>query len=355
MHRTLVPMLWAALVVAGEASWTVIDDRVLGQLPGYQPCADKHYDSFGHVWGVPATGDVWVFMNRNYGLLRSRDGAATWERVATPVEGRSFGAWGTDVDAATGRWALFNSVVLDKTYVNAGKPNFGVQTTDGGATFTPIPFRFDKGYRNGWSWGVADWSQAQSRTWLCKEQHTADMWLTQDAGATWAKLPFPARNFGRWDATTLVAAKQEYKQPQPESIWRSVDNGATWAQVADLIPNNSNPIRIGATWYWTTPKGLAASRDAGATWTVVWPQEALRYGPLQGRTPERLLVVGGTGLFRSVDAGVTWVKVADPPETDVGGTPVSSSYPKASFAWDDVRGVVVYAHVGRGLRCLPLP
>lgn len=112
-------------------------------------------------------------------------------------------------------------------------------------------------------------------------------------------------------------------------LWISPDLGASWSTNTDVLPSlGVNDVAVDPTnpnvMYLATGDmdagdtfgvGVLKSTDGGATWNIT----GLSFSILQGRNVARILInpndhnmiFAGTsfGLYRSLDAGVTWTKV----------------------------------------------
>src|SRR5262249_15316520 len=134
-------------------------------------------------------------------------------------------------------------------------------------------------------------------------------------------------------------------------LYRSVDGGAHWQRVlatdpnagasdVEIDPQNPNVVYAGMwesrmgpwednNFYEGTHGGLYKSVDGGSTWTKLTrglPADVMQADiAIAPSRPSRLYVTVGTsekaeyatskgsGLFRSDDAGASWVKVTDDP------------------------------------------
>ena len=174
---------------------------------------------------------------------------------------------------------------------------------------------------------------------------------TVDGGRTWANLGLDGvRRIGRIAVDPLnpqhvfVAAGGDWFSRDTErGIYRSPDAGATWEKVlyvADDVggidvaidPVDSNRIyaatwqrlSLGTSWYIAGPEsGVYRSLDGGTTWSrlgngLPWAPEVGRIGLAIARSSPDVVYALVTndigfisGLFRSSDAGETWVLVND--------------------------------------------
>jgi photosystem II stability/assembly factor-like uncharacterized protein len=345
--RVLLSLL-VLLATLPAATWENISAPLFAKVPDYEEIPAQLYRRLGGIAVLPDSGQIFAVFNRGYGLFTSLDQGASWSKVEMPVQGRLYGGFGFDLDARSGRLALFlceaNSFKL---------PALGAWTNDRGRTWTAIT-RPD-GRHDGWTWGGVDWSAEQPQTVLGKQHHAyVKMWLSQDGGATWKPLSFSSRNVGVIDATTLVAGVDEHATKRVPAvaagIYRSTDAGATWNKVSDAVVSGKHPVRWGGTFLWTCAEGVLVSRDAGATWALSGqPVPGALYGPFFGRNERELLVVASDGIFRSDDQGATWRRLADTPAGHYRlGDPI------VSYGWDAGRNILYHCPVGGDIHRLAL-
>ncbi len=206
---------------------------MFASIPGYTPHANRLFTGSGNLVVLPSTGQVFVTLNRDFGMYRTSDQGRTWVKVPAPVQGRAYGSFSANVDPQTDRFAIFLIV--------SGMEPRSALTLDGGATWSPI--ERPAGIRHdGWTWGSLDWTSPRPSIIIGKQHHDyTAIWLSRDTGRTWAKLRFGSRNPGVIDANTFVACPGQ----EGDGIWRSIDQGKTWSQVSDFKVNGKVPVRWG--------------------------------------------------------------------------------------------------------------
>lgn len=337
------PVLSIAALPTPPAPWENISDGLYAQLPDYRPVDARLYTGVGGLVVTPADGVLFAIMNRDYGVLRSRDQGATWERLPqAPVRGRVYGGFSIALDAPTGRFVVFTQEA-NPHGINAR----GGYTLDGGETWTPIERPSVPAKHDGFTWGGLDWTSTAPRVLVAKEHHAwVSVWRSADGGATWEKLPVLSRNVGVLNAETHLVGVDEISAKHGATlspgIHRSADAGSTWQKVSDRVVTGKAPVGWGANAYWTCDEGVLVSRDLGATWSLLGsPLPGALYGPFFGRTENELLVVADSGFHLTRDAGLTWQKVADP----IPGHHRLSD-PTVSYGWDPRRGLLYHAEVG---------
>jgi photosystem II stability/assembly factor-like uncharacterized protein len=369
--RTLTPLLFAtglSTAALSAAEWQRISDPIFAEVAkdGYADVKDRLNNRIGGLVVLPADGQIFVTLNRTFGVWRSGDAGNTWSRVDTPVQGRIYTHYFHDLDYATGRFAQFMV-----RYLPGGPEPTGAIVTDAGRTWKS--FTVPKGIRHdGFTWGAADWTSPEPQVLLGKQHHAyIVLWLSTDAGSTWRKLPFLATACGVLSPQVLVAvvndsvtkfAKSkggiEPEAVPPYGIYRSTDQGETWSKVSDHLPTGKHPVRWQGRWYWMFPEGLLVSNDEGATWApTAGAMPGTNWGPLCDPASGDLMVVGAQGFSRSSDGGATWRTIA-PFFGGVEGeanTGANNGNHQVSYGWDPVHGRLYAAPLGAYAYRLDLP
>lgn len=248
------------------------------------------------VTGVPGKPLLFYFGSTGGGVWRTQDGGNTWENISDGYFGGSIGA----------------------VAVSEADPN--VIFVGGG----------EKTVRGNVSYGYG-------------------MWKSVDAGKTWAASGLEhARHIPRVrihphnpDIVLAAVMGDLYQATEERGVYKSTDGGQSWKRVLfanadagaiDLIYDPNNPrIVYASTWrIRRTPYSLSSggegsaiwkSTDGGDTWKEITMHKGLPKGPLgiiglavSPANSERvwaLVEAKDGGVFRSDDAGETWVKLND--------------------------------------------
>ena len=137
-------------------------------------------------------------------------------------------------------------------------------------------------------------------------------------GARFMQFPFVEVPGGTPDTRKWYAFQRKVpkgKAPQDGALWRSLDGGRSWAQVGEALTiakfgDKLAVMRRAANgdFYLGTGTGLFRSVNEGGTWTRLasLPAGAVLELDLKGAAGEVWACVDGVGLFRSDDHGATW-------------------------------------------------
>jgi photosystem II stability/assembly factor-like uncharacterized protein len=245
-----------------------------------------------------------------------------------------------------GRVSAVAGIAGDPTTYYMGTPGGGVwKTTNAGTTWFPI---FDQAHVA----SIGDLAVASSNSniiYVATGEQTDGngVWKSTDAGATWSNIGIRDSRFipsllvdpGNADLV-FVAAAGDVTPSESRGIYKSSDGGKTWRKVfykddhwspteLDFDPNNSHTI---VAVVRRLPPGagekpadgvdavLLKSTDAGETWIHVGEQglPATHRGRIgvaiaPGLGGKRIFALMDQGLFRSDDAGATWLKITTDP------------------------------------------
>jgi photosystem II stability/assembly factor-like uncharacterized protein len=149
-----------------------------------------------------------------------------------------------------------------------------------------------------------------------------DHWRTTDGGATWQQTPFFA---GSWYYTDFVSATVGFKSANG-AFARTTDGGATWhiqaqyPQCPVIYGMDMRDAQIGLAGgnRVTNPDsgvGIFKTTDAGATWVRKFPSSANDVLWLNNSTA---IATVGVSIYRTTDEGETWNAISNGISTGLG-------------------------------------
>ena len=93
---------------AQNEAWEKISDPIFEKIPNYEEIPQRLYRRVGGIAVTPENGEIFAVINRDYGVFKSSDHGATWQKLENvPVQGRVYGSFSFSLDAETGRFAVF--------------------------------------------------------------------------------------------------------------------------------------------------------------------------------------------------------------------------------------------------------
>jgi photosystem II stability/assembly factor-like uncharacterized protein len=292
------------------------------------------------VVGHPTDPQVFWFGHSSGGLWKTDDAGAYW----MPVGEGQF------------RYASVGAIALheknpDIMYVGLGEPQMRqsvswgdgmYKTVDGGETWQHIGLPEARQISK-----VIIHPDDPNRVYVASMGHTwgpspeRGVFRTKDGGKTWEKVLFKSDKTGAIDMVMspddpniLFAALWEFerkawgaKTAGPEGgIWKSTDGGDTWKEISrneglpkgmmgriGLTMSAADPKRVYALIDSETQQGLYRSDNLGKTWRFISGDANIIARPFYfyhihanpGNADE--LWAPGNKLWRSVDAGKTWI------------------------------------------------
>ena len=191
-----------------------------------------------------------------------------------------------------------------------------------------------------------------------------DHWRTTDGGASWQRLTnFPVG--GSWYHIDFVSASVGFMGGNG-AVARTTDGGATWPLMSGYPDcpvmygmdfRDAQVGLAGGNRVSTTDggPGIFKTTDAGVTWVRKFPQSANDVIWLNNTTA---IATVGTSIYRSIDEGETWSQISNQISTGLGdmtvlpnGTIVGVS--DAGDAWRSTDGGLNWTRTLVGLGALP--
>jgi photosystem II stability/assembly factor-like uncharacterized protein len=151
------------------------------------------------------------------------------------------------------------------------------------------------------------------------------IFLSQNGGASWTNLPFPAQFAGVLHAlevdpksTGIWYAGVESEMGRVSGVYKTTDAGVSWTLLPGtagigvwslaLWPGDDSVIAAG------TSSGVFLTRDAGANWKPISPADDMELRPVVSLafhpTDNKILYAGTTHLpWRTTDGGATWQSI----------------------------------------------
>jgi hypothetical protein len=275
------------------------------------------------------TGDAMIVIC-GFGVWKSSDQGTNWTRIDNgTVSGRGAGAWSFQVDQNDPRRMAVFPMEGDAGY-----------TTDG------ITWKKMTGIGRNWDFGSVDWATQDAKVILVsKHESGGQVYKSTDGGTTWTMLSITVDASANMDGCMLgVLDKNTFIYSFGNGIRRSTDQGATWTQVSTLQPRSKIPVLFKGAHYLCTSGGLIVSKDMGATWELLGSAVSLWQGPFFGADENIIVTVGPLGIYKTINTGVSWTRIASLPPNVNGQTIDGSKFfePKwfGCFSWDPINNIV---------------
>jgi len=319
---TAQPML--AHSVEGGATWVDVPlPAIEPGLAGYSNellFADpSHALLVGYESGY-ATSDPTTFVARQT-LRVTADRGATWQPVALPPGNGSLASL---------------SFVAGNTLFALSFDNLQ-RSDDFGASWqrVPLPALLNAGAAS---------FRAITAQRLIVTDYSARIWLSIDGGAHWALRGARGEVAAGLNSVWFFDSREGLATGDDGRILRTADGGKTWAATPGAGPvlrrlQFTADGSIG--WSIVDGAAIARSTDRGRTWLVAVPGTSARLDgvtdfhfvdALHGWAVSPYVDGSGSAVFRSVDGGASWQRVA--------GTSLSFGYVAIRFA-DALHGVAV--------------
>src|SRR5437868_8549484 len=295
------------------------------------------------VTGVPSQPKTFYMGIASGGLFRTTDGGVTW----TPLtDGKiPLGSTGCVAVADSDPNIIYLGTGSDSVRSNVSTGRGMYKSVDGGQTGKCIGL-----YNAGQIGAVRIHPTNPDIVWVSavgdifKPNDQRGVFNTTDGGQTWRKVLFVSDQVGAMDVElqpgnpNLVYAWMSRLERKPWTIisgsrdggfFKSTDGGEHFTKITNGLPTeligkanlavtNAKPDRIYALVEAKPGGGLYRSDDAGQTWLLINSQGALIQRPFYyttlGADPSNADVVyaGAEGFFKSVDGGKTFTPFRTP-------------------------------------------
>jgi len=236
----------------------------------------------------------------------SVDGGQTWQEVVISQEAMTTGVWVDPLNA--------QHLLLSGQDSRSENPRL-LESRDGGQTWDII---FNDTMRCG---GFSDLVFAPNEPGRLLAANTCSVWISADGGHSWQDTPLQGPSFHLEASGDSVVAVQRWSNDTPVALYRTDDGGRFWWQSLESLPNAvhdllANPSQPGYLYAGLEAYGVYASANAGAAWSErnAGISSLVDIGALAVSEVDPGLIYAGSaaargGLFRSLDAGLTWTQV----------------------------------------------
>jgi len=156
-------------------------------------------------------------------------------------------------------------------------------------------------------------------------RRSGSTWEPLNAGFPMGYIPIVGRvalSPGYADDQTIFITAGSYVG-LGSAVYRSIDRGLTWERLEQSGREYIEQLAISPAFaadhrlYMVANQNVEGSADSGATWVASsfwdWEHRARRVALSPAFDEDHTLVVAGSGIYRSTDAGVTWSAAANPP------------------------------------------
>ena len=299
LRRGVLLLAMAAALVAGRAAGAGLPESA------YESLRWRLLGPFRAGWvlctsGVPGDPTTFFLGGADGGVFRTLDAGITWQPIFDRHGSASIGALAVALSDPKVIW-VGTGQVHQRWDIVSGDGVY--RSRDGGATFSHVGLRETRHIGRIWvDPRKADVAVVAALGHVFGPNEERGVFRTEDGGGTWRKVLFQDANTGAVDLAADLG--------QPDVIYASLWQVRRYPWLDYFQP----PVGAGS--------GIWRSQDAGRTWQRVGGQGlpkgplgriALAVGPGTGArrvyaaidTPED----ASGGLFRSDDAGASWVQV----------------------------------------------
>ncbi|MCS0657175.1 WD40/YVTN/BNR-like repeat-containing protein [Massilia terrae] len=221
-------------------------------------------------------------------------------------------------------------------------------SADGGASWTQAASKAGK--------GQLAWS-ADGAVLLHSPENSSTSYRSADRGAHWTAVTGLAVKNARPLADPVDASRFYVYDPLTGGFWASTDGGGSFSQRNTLASGGASLIRAapgrpGDVWVALNESGLARSTSAGRQFSKVGGVGycgAVGFGKAASGAAYPTVFIWGTvggvrGVFRSTDAGASWLRVND--DAHQYGGPGDGAFVVGD---SNAFGVVYMSTAGRGI------
>jgi len=330
---TSVPYPVVAFQAPDSVAFKDLSYRMVGPYRGGRSTA---------VWGFPSDPDRWIMGTTGGGIWITEDNGVSWTNVSDGYFGGSIGAVAV---AASDENVIYVGTGSVDIRGNTS-PGHGVwKSLDGGRTWTfaGLPEagqigRIEVHPRD------ADLVYVAALGHAFGKNPERGVFRSRDGGETWEHVLALNDSTGASDLTMNPRNPRELyagtwrgeRKPwamisggEEGGVYRSTDGGDSWTKLAGGLPSGlvgkvgvsvspANPDRVWAIIEAEPDGGVYRSDDRGETWTRTNSENKLRqrawyYTHVQSDPQDEHTVYAlNTGLYRSVDGGVTFNSIAVP-------------------------------------------
>ena len=156
------------------------------------------------------------------------------------------------------------------------------------------------------------------------------LYETQNAGSSWQLVDVPGASGVVWEDAAISPVRPNTLLLSDASrgtarLFLTDDGGTQWRFLDPPLPETANEVAIGPTGllFAHARNNLARSSDSGANWTVTVSPFALEILP-DPRLEFLLHLAASQGEYRSIDAGLTWVRSLGASPDDIAIHPSDS-------------------------------
>lgn len=262
-----------------------------------------------------------VFAWNASGVWRSDDDGRAWAKLALPAAVREV----RDVAVSPG-WPADRALLV----AAAGDELVGVASSDGGATWRPVPG----------TGGIAGTAAGMAIDFVVIPPKDPFPPIRTNSLGNEVFLPLLSRGalFPLASAVPDPVHREMYLATDGEGVWRSEDDGRSWARPIDT-QHNAQPESLAALGSLdellagTAASGLFRSSDGGRSWRRVdgLPRgdgqviAALRPSPALA-ADRTVFAAAASGVWVSRDAGVSWTRTSHPATAPVRALALSPDY-----------------------------